>query len=72
MSYPLQLRLIPAVPEEPHHPSKSLKSPLTSASEDAKVIHGKYSFKLLPGKSNVPYGTRLGPRKHYDIAVPGL
>ena len=68
----LQLRLLPAVPGEASAPSKSLRTQLTSASEDAKVTSGKYSWKLVPGKANLPYGTRIGPRKPYDIAVPGL
>jgi len=66
------LRLLPAYPEEQNTPSKSLRTQLGSASEGTKTLLGKYSFKLLPGKSNLPYGTRLGPRKPYDIALPGL
>ena len=51
-------------------PSNSLRTQLTSASEGPTR---KYSWKLVPGKAeSVPYGTRLGPRKPYDINVPGL
>ena len=50
-------------------PSNSLRS-ITSATEGQTR---KYSWKLVPGKAeSVPYGTRLGPRKPYDITVPGL
>jgi hypothetical protein len=63
-----QLRLLPAIPREPNTPSKSVRTQLASASEGS----GKYSWKLVPGKANLPYGTRIGPRKPYDIAVPGL
>ena len=67
-----QLRLLPStrdLAEPVASPSNSLRT-IASASEGQTR---KYSWKLVPGKADhVPYGTRLGPRKPYDITVPGL
>ena len=70
--YIFQLRLLPStrdLAEPVASPSNSLRT-IASASEGQTR---KYSWKLVPGKADhVPYGTRLGPRKPYDITVPGL
>ena len=68
----LQLRLLPPVRQlaDPVvSPSNSLRAQVAAPEGQTRT----YSWKLVPGKAeNVPYGTRLGPRKPYDITVPGL
>jgi len=66
------LRLLPPVRQlaDPVvSPSNSLRAQVAAPEGQTRT----YSWKLVPGKAeNVPYGTRLGPRKPYDITVPGL